>query len=74
MTLIWLPLLTLVLVTTLLLLCALMLSLFLLLLLLLMLLLMLMTMERMLSEVARKVIWAMLTAAASAAVGHLCKY
>ena len=67
----WFPLLTFVLVTTLLLLCALMLSWLLLLLLLLRLLLMLATMERMFMEVARKVIWAMLTAAASAAVGHL---
>ena len=67
----WFPLLTFVLVTTLLLLCALMLSWLLLLLLLLRLLLMLATMERMFMEVARKVIWAMFTAAASAAVGHL---
>ena len=55
----------------LLLLWALMLTWLLLLLLLLMLLLMLATMERMFMAVARKVIWAILTAAASAAVGHL---
>ena len=70
-TLTWFPLFTLVFETTLLLLCALIFNWLLLLLLLFMLLLMLATMERMFMEVARKAIWAMLTAAASAAVGHL---